>query len=85
MADLLHLVDKPEGWTSHDVVAFLNQRFEARGLPYRIEQIAVLPYMNPMWLANWEVPQLAEAPEAALIEELIREARWQYPQVLEEF
>src|SRR5512141_1905225 len=24
MADLLHLVDKPEGWTSHDVVARLR-------------------------------------------------------------
>ncbi|HEY6573176.1 MAG TPA: tRNA pseudouridine(55) synthase TruB, partial [Candidatus Eisenbacteria bacterium] len=24
MADRLHLVDKPEGWTSHDVVARLR-------------------------------------------------------------
>ena len=24
MADLLHLVDKPEGWTSHDAVARLR-------------------------------------------------------------
>jgi hypothetical protein len=71
--------------TSHDVVAFLNQRFEARGLPYRIEHIAVLPYMNPMWLANWDVPQLADAPEREIIEEELREARWQYPQVLQEF
>ena len=71
--------------TSHDVVAFLNQRFAARGLPYRIEHIAVLPYMNPMWLANWDVPQLADAPEREIIEEELREARWQYPQVLEAF
>jgi len=71
--------------TSRDVVAFLNQRFEARGLPYRIEHIAVLPYMNPMWMANWEVPQLADAPEQEIIEEELREARWQYPQVLQEF
>jgi hypothetical protein len=71
--------------TSRDVVAFLNQRFEARGLPYRIQHIAVLPYMNPMWLANWDVPQLADAPEQEIIEEELREARWQYPQVLEEF
>jgi hypothetical protein len=71
--------------TSRDVVAFLNQRFEVRGLPYRIEHIAVLPYMNPMWMANWDVPQLADAPEREIIEEELREARWQYPQVLEAF
>lgn len=71
--------------TSRDVVAFLNERFTARGLPYRIEHIAVLPYMNPMWLANWDVPQLADAPEREAIDEEIREARWKFPQVLEEF
>ena len=71
--------------TSRDVVAFLNQRLEMRGLPYRIEHIAVLPYMNPMWMANWDVPQLADKPERDIIEEELREARWQYPQVLEEF
>ena len=71
--------------TSRDVVAFLNQRLELRGLPYRIEHIAVLPYMNPMWMANWDVPQLADVPEQDIIEEELREARWQYPQVLEEF
>ena len=63
----------------------LNERFASRGLPYRIEHIAVLPYMNPMWMANWDVPQLADAPEQEIIEEELREARWQYPQVLEEF
>ena len=41
--------------------------------------------MNPMWMANWDVPQLADAPEREIIEEEIREARWQYPQVLDEF
>jgi hypothetical protein len=79
--------------TSRNVVAFLNERFATRGLPYRIEHIAVLPYMNPMWMANWDVPQLADAVarEGAsseiqdIIEEELREARWQYPQVLEEF
>ncbi|HET8774816.1 MAG TPA: hypothetical protein VFP80_13520 [Thermoanaerobaculia bacterium] len=71
--------------TSKDVVALLNERFAARGLPHRIEHIAVLPYMNPMWMANWDVPQLADAPEREIIEEELREARWQYPQVLEEF
>ena len=69
--------------TSKDVVAFLNARFVARELPYRLEHIAVLPYVNPMWMANWEVPQLAEAPEREIIEEEIREARWRFPQVLE--
>jgi len=71
--------------TSKDVVAFLNERFAARGLPYRIEHIAVLPYVNPMWLANWDVPQLANAAEREIIDEEIREARWQFPQVLEDF
>ena len=71
--------------TAKDVVTHLNERFAARGLPHRIEHIAVLPYMNPMWLANWEVPQLADAPEREVIEEEIREARWQFPQVLDEF
>ncbi|HYC89713.1 MAG TPA: hypothetical protein VEO54_10920 [Thermoanaerobaculia bacterium] len=71
--------------TSRDVVAFLNERFAARGLPYRLEHVAVLPYMNPMWMANWDAPQLADAPEQDIIEEEIREARWRYPQVLAEF
>ncbi|HVE70799.1 MAG TPA: hypothetical protein VNI54_05470 [Thermoanaerobaculia bacterium] len=71
--------------TSRDVVAYLNERFAARGLPYRLEHVAVLPYMNPMWMANWDAPQLADAPERDIIEEEIREARWRYPQVLDEF
>ncbi len=70
--------------TSSDVVAFLNDRFAARGLTCRVEHIAVLPYVNPMWLANWDVPQLAGAPERDIIEEEIREARWRFPQVLED-
>ncbi|HUP44768.1 MAG TPA: hypothetical protein VM779_04560 [Thermoanaerobaculia bacterium] len=69
--------------TSKDVVAYLNERFAARDLPYRLENVAVLPYMNPMWLANWDVPQLTDAPERDIIEEEIREARWKFPQVLE--
>ena len=71
--------------TSRDVVVYLNELLAARGLPYRLEHVAVLPYMNPMWLANWDVPQLADAPERDIIEEEIREARWRFPQVLEEF
>jgi hypothetical protein len=69
--------------TSADVVAFLNIEFEKAQLPYRVEQIAVLPYVNPMWLANWDLPQLADAPERDAIDAIIREARWQFPQVLE--
>ena len=71
--------------TSKDVVAWLNARFAARKLPYRIEHIAVLPYVNPMWLSNWDVPQLADAADREAIEEEIREARWKFPQVLEEY
>ncbi len=71
--------------TSKDVVAYLNARFETLKLPYRIDHLAVLPYVNPMWLANWDVPQLAGAPERELIEDEIREARWKFPLVLEEF
>lgn len=71
--------------TSRDVVAFLNERMEARGLPYRLEHIAVLPYMNPMWMANWDAPQLADAPEKDIIEEELREARWRFPQVYEAY
>ena len=71
--------------TSKDVVAYLNRRFEELSLPYRLEHIAVLPYVNPMWMANWDVPQLADAPERDVIDEELREARWRYPQVLDEF
>jgi hypothetical protein len=69
--------------TARDVVVYLNERFAALGLPYRLEEIAVLPYVNPMWLANWDAPQLADAPERELIEEELREARWRFPQVME--
>lgn len=71
--------------TSKDVVAFLNERFEARGLPYRIEHIAVLPYQNPLWMSNWDIPQLAGVPERDAIEEELREARWRFPQVTDEY
>jgi hypothetical protein len=42
--------------TARDVIDHLNERFAARGLLYRIDSIAVLPYVSPMWLANWSVP-----------------------------
>lgn len=66
--------------TSTDVIAFLNERFAARGLPHRVDSVDVLPYVNPMWMANWDVPQLAAVWDE--IEGDIREARWQFPQVL---
>ena len=71
--------------SSRDVVAFLNERLAARGLPYRIRQISVLPYVNPMWMANWEAPQLASMPEREVIEDEIREARWRFPQVTQDY
>jgi hypothetical protein len=71
--------------SSKDVVAFLNERLAARGLPYRLEHIAVLPYQNPMWMANWDAPQLADKPEQDIIQEELREARWQFPQVTDDF
>jgi hypothetical protein len=71
--------------TSKDVVAYLNQRMEALGYSLRLEHISVLPYMNPMWLANWEAPQLLELPQQDVIEEELREARWRFPQVMDEY
>jgi hypothetical protein len=71
--------------TARDVVQYLNQRMEALGLPYRVEHIAVLPYMSPMWMANWDAPQLADAPEKDVIEEELREARWKFPQVMDDY
>jgi len=69
--------------TARDVIDHLNERFAARGLPYHLDEIAVLPYVSPMWLANWSVPQLAGAPEREMIDEEIAEARWRFPQVME--
>jgi hypothetical protein len=66
--------------TAEDVVTFLNEQLTAAGSPRRVTSINVLPYVNPMWLANWEAAELAGDE----FEELIREARWQFPQVLVE-
>lgn len=71
--------------TSRDVLAHLNERLAARGLPYRVDHLDVVPYMNPMWLANWDAPQLAQAPERDVIEEELREARWRFPQIYDEY
>jgi hypothetical protein len=70
--------------TARDVINHLNERFAARGLPYRLDQITVLPYVSPLWMANWAVPQLDDAPEREIIDEEIAEARWKWPQVLDE-
>ena len=69
--------------TTKDVIAYLNQRFEQLGLPHRVDQIAVLPYVSHMWLANWDAPQLADLPERDIIEEELREARFRFPQILD--
>jgi len=69
--------------TARDVIDHLNERFAVRGLPYRLDEIHVLPYVNPMWMANWSVPQLDDAAEREVIDEEIAEARWRFPQVLE--
>ena len=71
--------------TSRDVIAYLNERLAARGLTHRVEYLDVVPYMNPMWLSNWDVPQLADAPEREVIDEELREARWKFPQIYDEY
>ena len=71
--------------TSKDVAAYLNERFTEMGLPYRVEGVAVLPYVSPMWLANWDVPELVNLPDQDTVDEEIRKARWKYPQVLDEY
>ena len=70
--------------TARDVINYLNERFLARGLPYRLDQITVLPYVSPLWMANWSVPQLDDAPERDIIDQEIAEARWKWPQVRDE-
>lgn len=77
--------DKDGVPTASDVVKHLNARFEILALPYRIAHIAVLPYLNPMWMANWDVPQLEGEEPREVIEREIAEARWKFPQVLEDY
>ncbi len=70
--------------TARAVIDHLNERFAARGLPYRLDQITVLPYVSPLWMANWSVPQLDDAAEREIIDQEIAEARWKWPQVRDE-
>jgi hypothetical protein len=69
--------------TALDVVGHLNARLALLGLPHRVTAISVLPYVNPMWLANWEAPELSGVAEREAVEAEIREARWLFPQVRE--
>jgi hypothetical protein len=71
--------------TANDVVDYLNERLAARGVAHRVEQVVVLQYMNPMWLANWDSPELAAFLPPDVSEEELREARWRFPQVREEW
>ena len=68
--------------TAADVVAHLNERFAAREVEFRIDSLSVLPYVNPMWLANWELAQLPSDAEREVVDEEVAEARWKYPQIL---
>jgi hypothetical protein len=77
------VIDQSHIPTALDVVLHLNERFARRGLPHRVTAISVLPYVNPMWLANWEAPELSGAAERAIVEEELREARWLFPLVRE--
>jgi hypothetical protein len=70
--------------TSRDVVAWLNDRFAERGLTFRVSWLNVVPYMNPMWVSNWELAEVPEGSEGAVVEEEVREARWRFPQIYDE-
>lgn len=77
------MIDQSHIPTARDVVLHLNERLALLALPYRVTAISVLPYVNPMWLANWEAPELNDVVEREIIEEELREARWLFPQVRE--
>ena len=68
--------------TADQVVAHLNERFAARGVTFHIETLHVLPYVNPMWLANWELEATPAEEEREIVEEVVADARWQFPQIL---
>jgi hypothetical protein len=68
--------------TANAVVAHLNERFAARGVAFRIDSLHVLPYVNPMWLANWALDAAPPDGESEIVEEEVAEARWCFPQIL---
>ena len=68
--------------TADQVVAHLNERFAARGVSFRIESLNVLPYVNPMWLANWALAGSPPEAEREIVEQEVAEARWHFPQII---
>ena len=68
--------------TADQVIAHLNERFAARGVAFRIDSLHVLPYVNPMWLANWALETAPAEGEQEIVEEEVADARWQFPQIL---
>jgi hypothetical protein len=68
--------------TADGVLAHLNERFAVRGVAFRVESLHVLPYVNPMWLANWELDAAPEDAEREIVEEELADARWRFPQIL---
>jgi hypothetical protein len=68
--------------TAAQVIAHLNERFAARGVAFRIDALHVLPYVNPMWLANWALETAPAEGEREIVEEEVADARWRFPQTL---
>ncbi|HEY2321633.1 MAG TPA: hypothetical protein VGJ82_02105 [Thermoanaerobaculia bacterium] len=68
--------------TAEQVIAHLNERFAARDLKFRIESLNVLPYVNPMWLANWQLEGTPPEGEREIVEAELADARWRFPQIL---
>jgi hypothetical protein len=68
--------------TADQVIAHLNERFAARRIAFRIGALHVLPYVNPMWLANWELETAPPEDQRKIVEEELADARWQFPQIL---
>ncbi|HEY2090299.1 MAG TPA: hypothetical protein VGJ81_00290 [Thermoanaerobaculia bacterium] len=68
--------------TANEVIAHLNERFAARGAAFRIDSLHVLPYVNPMWLANWALESTPSEDELEIVEEEVADARWRFPQIL---
>lgn len=68
--------------TAAEVIAHLNDRFAARDVQFRADSLSVLPYVNPMWLANWELGRLPPDAERDIVDEEVAEARWKFPQIV---
>lgn len=68
--------------SAENVIAHLNERFTARGVAFRVDSLHVLPYVNPMWLANWELEASPPEGEREIVEQEVADARWHFPQIL---